>query len=125
MDFSQDLIRGSVVPIVLALLEERPRYGYEIVKIVNARTNGRFEWKEGTLYPTLHRLEADRLVRSRWRDKTGIEPEGGSGGGASGGGGAKRRKYYAITRRGLGELARRRAEWRQFSEAVNAMLIGG
>ncbi|MHC4718466.1 MAG: PadR family transcriptional regulator, partial [Planctomycetota bacterium] len=50
MDFSQDLVRGSIVPIVLALLHERAMYGYEIVKVVNARTNGRLEWKEGTLY---------------------------------------------------------------------------
>ncbi len=109
MDFSQDLIRGSVVPIVLALLAEKASYGYEIVKTVNARTNGRFEWKEGTLYPTLHRLEADRLIKASWRT-------GGSG---------KKRKYYVLTRRGRAELARRRTEWRSFSETVDALLLGG
>lgn len=51
VDFSPNLVRGSVVPVVLALLDERPMYGYEIVKIVNVRTNGRLEWKEGTVYP--------------------------------------------------------------------------
>ena len=108
MDFSQDLIRGSVVPIVLALVAERPSYGYEIVKTVNARTNGRFEWKEGTLYPTLHRLEADRLIKASWQT------------GESG----KKRKYYTLTRRGRSELVRRRGEWREFSTAVDALLVG-
>ena len=63
MEFSKDLIRGNVVPIILALLKDRTMYGYEIVKVVNSRTDGRFEWKEGTLYPTLHRLEADGMLK--------------------------------------------------------------
>lgn len=108
MDFSQDLIRGSVVPIVLALLEDRPMYGYEIVKVVNARTNGLLEWKEGTLYPALHKLEGDRYIKSSWQPSDS----------------GKRRKYYAITGKGSRELARRRTEWRQFTGAVNAMLVG-
>ena len=112
MDFSQDLIRGSVVPIVLALLKDRPMYGYEIVKVVNARTNGRLEWKEGTLYPTLHRLQSAGLVSARWADAPPDEAPG------------RKRKYYAITRRGRRELARRTEEWSQFSTAVNAILLG-
>lgn len=112
MDFSQDLIRGSIVPLALALLKDRPMYGYEMVKLVNARTGGRLEWKEGTLYPALHRLEAERLVTSRWRQV----PAGKAAG--------RKRKYYSITRRGLTELARRADEWKQFSTAVNAFLVG-
>ncbi len=112
MDFSQDLVRGSIVPIVLSLLTDKAMYGYEMVKVVNARTNGRLEWREGTLYPTLHRLEAAGLVRSRWADAPG---EKGAG---------RQRKYYSITRRGRAELARRTNEWRQFSLAVNAILLG-
>ena len=108
MDFSQDLIRGTVVPIVLALLEDAPMYGYEIVKVVNERTKGRFEWKEGTLYPCLHRLEADGLVRSAWREA----PSG------------KRRKYYRVTRRGLAALARHKEQWTEFAHGVNVLLLG-
>lgn len=107
MDFSQDLVRGTVVPILLALLDERPMYGYEIVKLVNVRTNGRFEWKEGTLYPALHRLEGAGLIRAKWQtaDDTG-----------------KQRKYYVVTRKGKAELARRSNEWHQFSGAVDSLL---
>lgn len=83
-------------------------YGYEIVKVVNARTNGRFEWREGTLYPTLHRLQADGYVKAEWRAA------------ALG----KRRKYYALSRRGAAELARRRTEWQAFSGAVAVLLMG-
>ena len=108
MDFSSDLVRGSVVPIVLALLSEKAMYGYEMVKVVNARTNGLFEWREGTLYPTLHRLEAEGLIKSHWQ-----AAESG-----------KRRKYYAITRRGRGELKRRQQEWQQFAGAMNMILTG-
>jgi len=112
MDFSQDLIRGSVVPIVLALLKDRPMYGYEMVKVVNARTGGRLEWKEGTLYPALHRLQGGGLLSAEWREV----PAGRAAG--------RKRKYYSITQRGLTELARRSQEWRQFSTAVNAFLAG-
>jgi PadR family transcriptional regulator, regulatory protein PadR len=113
MEFSQDLIRGSIVPIVLALLKDRSMYGYEILKLVNVRTNGRLEWKEGTLYPALHRLEADKLVKAFWQDAPADEAPG------------RKRKYYTITRKGLAELAHRTQEWTQFSGAVNAIILGG
>ena len=112
MDFSQDLVRGSIVPIALALLKDRPMYGYEMLKVVNARTGGRLEWREGTLYPALHRLEAGGLVASRWQEV----PAGRAAG--------RKRKYYSITHKGLAELARRSQEWRQFSMAVDAFLAG-
>ena len=112
MEFSQDLIRGSIVPIVLALLKDRSMYGYEILKLVNARTSGRLEWKEGTLYPALHRLEADGLVKAYWQDAPADEAPG------------RKRKYYTITRKGTAELAHRTEEWTQFSGAVNAIILG-
>jgi DNA-binding PadR family transcriptional regulator len=99
-----------VVPVVLALLKDRRMYGYEMVKQVNARTGGRLEWKEGTLYPTLHKLEGEGMIKAEWE-------EGGEGG--------RMRKYYAITGKGRKELDRRVGEWREFSTAVNLMLEGG
>ena len=108
MEFDREMVKGTVEPIVLKLISEGESYGYEIVKEVNRRTGGRFEWKEGTLYPCLHRLEADGLLRSKWKEA------------ATG----KRRKYYTITRRGLAELKRRSAEWDEFATQVNALLLG-
>ena len=106
MEFNPDLVRGSVGPIVLQLLGEKEMYGYEIVKVVNERTNGRFEWREGSLYPCLHRLEAEGMLKSIWRKA----PNG------------KSRKYYRITRRGRAELGKRTAEWTEFAHAVNGLL---
>lgn len=108
MQFRSDLVKGSIAPIVLKLLDERERYGYEIVKVVNDRTNGAFQWKEGTLYPCLHQLEAYGLLSSVWR-----EAESG-----------KQRKYYHITRKGRAALAERMREWTAFSQTVNALLMG-
>ena len=123
MEFGQDLVKGSIVPVVLALLKERPMYGYEIVKLVNARSGGRLEWKEGTLYPTLHKLQSDGLLKARWADAPAAggaspQPSGGEGG-ANG----RKRKYYSITGKGAAELKRRRGEWREFSSAVNGILL--
>lgn len=112
MDFSQELVRGTVAPVVLALLSQRPMYGYEIVKVVNLRTGGRLEWKEGTLYPTLHKLEAEGLVKSRWEDAPADEAPG------------RQRKYYSITRKGAAELAARTSEWQEFTAAMKAVLGG-
>lgn len=105
--YSQDLAKGTVVPVILKLLSEKPMYGYEIIKVVNERTNNLFAWREGTLYPWLHRLEADGLVQSRWE--------------ASAAG--RQRKYYRITHRGLATLKAQTAEWTTFSKAVNALLL--
>lgn len=107
MEFSQELIKGTVVPIILKLLSEQERYGYEIIKLVNERTDNAFAWKEGTLYPWLHRLEGDGLITSEWI----ASPEG------------RQRKYYRITRSGLGMLRAKTEEWSAFSKAVNGLLL--
>lgn len=103
-----ELVKGTTVPIILRLLEGKEMYGYEMVKAVDERTNGALQWREGTLYPCLHRLEANGLVRSAWREA----PSG------------KKRKYYSLTRKGQSELARRVEEWRTVHAAVNALLLG-
>jgi DNA-binding PadR family transcriptional regulator len=108
MDFDRELVKGTTVPIVLRLLAEREMYGYEIVKVVNDRTDGLFEWKEGTLYPCLHRLESDGLLTGQWREA----PNG------------RKRKYYRTTAKGRAELREKREEWRQFAHGVNLLLAG-
>ena len=107
MDFNPDLTRSVVQPIVLRLVAERAMYGYEIIKVVNERTNNAFEWKEGTLYPCLHRLEGAGLIRGEW-----VAAQSG-----------KQRKYYAITRKGNALLKDKTAEWSAFTKAVNAVLL--
>ncbi|MHB9026875.1 MAG: PadR family transcriptional regulator [Armatimonadota bacterium] len=106
MPFNSDLVGSSVETIVLNLLRERAMYGYQIIKLVNERTDGAFQWKEGTLYPCLHRLEGAGAIASEWRD------------GAYG----KPRKYYLLTRKGEALAQEKAADWQTFSTAMNAAL---
>ena len=94
-------------PLVLAILEPRPLYGYEIVQ--RARRRADLNWEEGTLYPLLHRLERDGLLASEWRKA----PNG------------KDRKYYGLTRKGKAALAKDRADWKEHVRIVSGILMGG
>ena len=106
MAFDKDLVRSMAEPIIMSLLSERDMYGYEIIRLVIDRTGGEFEWKEGTLYPCLHRLEGAQLIRSRWSTAES----------------GRERKYYSLTRRGTALLHSRTQEWSAFSSAVNTLL---
>jgi len=81
-------------------------YGYQIIKELKRRSDGYFKFREGTLYPALHRLEADRLVKGSWQRL----PSG------------KERRYYQLTEKGLRLLEEKVAEWRGFSSAVNMVM---
>ena len=107
MDFDANLLKGTVDSIILKLVAERAMYGYEIIKVINERTQGAFEWKEGTLYPCLHRLEGAGYIQSQWHEADN----------------GRKRKYYAITRKGAGLLKGKVSEWTAFSTAVHALLI--
>lgn len=102
----RELRKGSTALLLLHLLAERPMYGFELAEQVKVSTDGVLAFKEGTLYPALHRLEADGLVESFWRKS----PSG------------PRRRYYRLTPAGRGALAERRTEWRKLTEAVNGAL---
>jgi len=102
----QELLKGNTATLLLALLELEPMYGYQIVKEMNLRSSGYFAFKEGTLYPALHRLEQDNLVEGRWHDT----PNG------------VRRRYYSITAKGQRILAERMKEWHRFSRAMNSVM---
>lgn len=106
MPFNTELVGSTVEMLVLKLLSERTMYGYEIIGIVNERTNGAFNWKEGTLYPVLHRLEGKGLLTTEWQM------------GESG----KKRKYYRLSGSGMAYAAEKCAEWQTFTRSVNAVL---
>ena len=108
MSISADTLRGHTDTIILTQLMRGDNYGYEINKTIQQRTGGAYGFKEATLYTAFKRLESAGLISSYW---------GEDGPGA-------RRRYYAITRRGLGELEERRAEWSAYSAAVTAILAG-
>ena len=82
-------------------------YGYQMAKEVDKRSSGYFAFKEGTLYPALHRMERDHLVEGKWLDT----PNG------------VRRRYYKITAKGREALADRLKEWRKFTRAMNSVML--
>jgi PadR family transcriptional regulator PadR len=102
----RDLIKSSSDSLLLSLLEQQPMYGYKIVKELEERSQGYFKFKEGTLYPALHRLEKSGLLTGRWQ----ALPNG------------RQRRYYHITARGQAKLAMEKVQWQDFLEAVKLIL---
>ncbi len=102
------LLSGTLEMLMLEVISSGTTYGYEITQTVLSRSRGYFELKEGSVYPALHRLEAQKLLKAVWREVDG-----------------RRRKYYELTAAGQKELAVKRAEWRAFSDGVEGTLGGG
>jgi DNA-binding PadR family transcriptional regulator len=100
-----ETLKGHLEALVLAVLADEPLHGYAVIEALRRRSDGAFELAEGTLYPVLHRLEADGLLSSSWSEAAG-----------------RRRRVYRLTRNGGRALARRREEWSSFARAVNAVL---
>ena len=102
----RELLKGSTEHLILSLIGQEQMYGYKLIKEMKKRSRGYFQFKEGTLYPALHRLEREGLIRGKWeRLSTGQE-----------------RRYYYLTERGQRALNEKRAEWRSFSAAVNLII---
>src|SRR6185436_16691689 len=97
--------KGTLPTLILKALTQEPSHGYRIAQQIKERTEGVLDFKEGTLYPALHKLENEGLVESF----EGVEN-------------GRPRRYYRITRSGRGTLAKDRAEWRELSRAVTRIL---
>jgi len=102
----RDLLLSSIEPLLLYLISQQPLYGYQIMKEIEARSQGYFKFKEGTLYPVLHRLERSGLVRGQWHRL----PSG------------RQRKYYHITEKGHASLAERATQWQEFLTALDLIV---
>ena len=89
------LTAASAKPIVLALLMRGESYGYQILQRVRLVSGGTLKWSSAMLYPVLHRLEKDGLIRSDWKPSE----EG------------RMRKYYRLTDLGRREFAAEKARW--------------
>jgi PadR family transcriptional regulator PadR len=125
------LLSGTVEMLILEVLARGDSYGYQIAQTVLGQSDGYFQLKEGSLYPALHRLERQKLLRSYWvapgtrfdaegtpEDETATS-EGETSGGAGGG---RRRKYYRLTPRGQAILKAKRDEWQRFAAGVSGVL---
>jgi PadR family transcriptional regulator PadR len=102
----QDLMKGSSDSLLLCLIGQQPMYGYQIIKELESRSEGYFKFKEGTLYPALHRLENAGLILGEWQKL----PNG------------RRRRYYYITDKGRRVMVTERTQWRDFLNAMNRII---
>ena len=104
--FNPELKKGSIEMLVLSLLEARARHGYEIGKLIEARSGGRLTFALPTLYPTLLRLESRGWIKGRWVEKPG----------------ERERCFYRLMPAGRQVLAAQRDTWRDYVAAVNAVM---
>lgn len=96
------LLKGNTDVLILSLLEREPMYGHQIMGELEQASSGFFNVSEGTLYPALHRLARNGLVRGRWSKL----PSG------------KARKFYVMTPKGARDLAACRSTWSDFAAAM-------
>ncbi len=99
----RELKRGSTEVLILALLDERERHGYDISKLIDERSGGTITFHTASLYPTLYRLEEKGLIAGRWVEKAG----------------QRRRRYYKVTSTGRQMLRKQRGIWETFFAALN------
>lgn len=105
----RELSRGTMELAVLALIDARKRYGYDLLTSLGSASNGAMAIKEGTLYPALHRLEDAGYIEASWEAEGRSAP----------------RKYYRITKDGKSRLAALRNEWQRLASGMETLLNGG
>jgi PadR family transcriptional regulator, regulatory protein PadR len=101
----RDRTKGNLDLLLLSVLKARPMHGYEVIVALRESSAGAFDMPEGTVYPSLHRLEREGLLASTWDDS-----------------GGRRRRVYRLTAPGVAALTAERRAWRQFVGGVNAVL---
>jgi PadR family transcriptional regulator PadR len=103
MAADRELRQGSAGFLILSLLEERSRHGYEIAKLIERRSRGELSFHVASLYPILYRLERRGLILGRWVEKAGT----------------RRRRFYRLTAEGARTLAAQRRSWANFFAAID------
>ncbi|MFH0818393.1 MAG: helix-turn-helix transcriptional regulator [Patescibacteria group bacterium] len=101
-----ELIKGHTKMLVLSALAEKPKHGYDIFQWIKHESGNQFKFSPGMLYPLLHQMEKEKLLTAKW---------------ASSKSGPKR-KNYAITNKGLKELAKEKKQWLSFAKIINEII---
>ena len=94
--------KGTAELVVLSLLEDEPRHGYELARLIEERSAGALTFNFASLYATLYKLEERKWVQGRWLEKSG----------------QRRRRYYKLTAEGRDVLAAQRRDWQQFFAVI-------
>ena len=100
---ARELKRGSAELMILALLDERERHGYDLARLIGERSQGAISFHVASLYPTLYRMEDKGLIDGRWVEKAG----------------QRRRRYYRVTTAGRRALKSHRSVWENFFEGLH------
>jgi PadR family transcriptional regulator, regulatory protein PadR len=100
---TRELKKGSAELLILALIEARPRHGYDIARAIELRSEGALTFNAASLYPLLMRLERGGWIEGRWVEKAG----------------ERRRRMYRLTSAGRGRLKEHRSGWQAFVRAIN------
>jgi DNA-binding PadR family transcriptional regulator len=103
MKYGRELLKGSTDHLILSLIGQEQMYGYQLIKEMGRKSEGYFQFREGTLYPALHRLEKEGLIKGKWERLPG----------------GQERRYYHLTEKGHRVWNEKRNEWLGFSAAVN------
>ena len=106
---SRELKKGSAELLILSLVEDRPRHGYDIARLIEVRSSGALSFHAASLYPLLYRLEKRGWIKGRWVEKAG----------------ERRRRMYRITPKGREVLAAQLSGWRSFVAAINSITAPG
>ena len=99
---TKDLVAASSKPLILSILAQRESYGYEIIKKVRELSNNQINWKDGMLYPVLHKLESEKLIESFWHTAEN----------------GRKRKYYKIKPKGKSILETEKTQWKIVNNAL-------
>ena len=99
----RELKKGSAELMMLSIVEPRPRHGYEISRLIEARSAGQVKFHIASLYPLLYRLEERGWLQGRWVEKAG----------------QRRRRFYKLTANGQKILAQQRKTWKDFFFALD------
>jgi PadR family transcriptional regulator PadR len=99
--FHRELKKGSAELLILSLVDDQPRHGYDLGQLIERRSEGAVQFKAASLYPLLYRLERRGWIKGRWVEK-----------------GGRRRRFYRITAEGREVLAAQREGWVAFVEAI-------
>jgi PadR family transcriptional regulator PadR len=106
MKEKHELLTSNIDSLLLSMMKRKSMYGYQIIKELEGRSQGYFKFKEGTLYPALHRLENSGLIEGKWQ----VLENGQS------------RKYYYLTAKGLATLEDQKNNWNEFFVAMNLII---
>ena len=108
--FRKELVGSTTCTLVLSVLRESPRHGYQIAQIINERSDGSLRWREGTIYPILHRLEKQGLIKGQWQINEDNKSR------------SKPKRVYHLTNAGLQVFSEQKEEWEVFTLMMSKLL---